>query len=100
MKIRRRVFERRAAGRQAHVRGDFQHAVIVGGGVVVRRLSVEVRLTRGLQPIFKDRAGILDALVQVGGYRPNLEQYYLPQVAPILERAKSRDLSFLLGVRF
>lgn len=77
-----------------------QTSVAVAGGVSIRWLLLEVRFTQGLQTVFKDRAGILAGLVQVGGYGPNLEQYYLPQVAPVLERAKSRDLSLLLGVRF
>src|SRR5262249_19253581 len=77
-----------------------QTSIVIGGGVSYRRLLCEVRFSHGLQPIFKDPADLLDALVQLGGYRPNLEQYYLPPVASFLERAKRNDVSVLFGLGF
>ena len=75
-------------------------SIVVAGGTVIRRLSVEVRFSRSLQPIFSDRSTMLDALVKLGGSRSNLDRFYLTEVAPILDRAKSRNVSILLGFRF
>jgi hypothetical protein len=53
-----------------------------------------------LQTIFKERRDLLAALVEIGGYGPNIDRYYLQQDGPALERAKRRDVSLLLGLRF
>src|SRR5262249_51656121 len=75
-------------------------SIVIGGRISYRRLLCELRIGHGFQPIFKARADLLDALVQLGGDRTILEQYYLPPVASFLERAKRNDVSVLFGLGF
>ena len=60
---------------------------------------MEVRLTQGLQSIFKDREGLVSGFVEVGGHEPTLRRL-IPQFGPFLESAKSRDVAVLAGFRF
>ena len=76
-----------------------QTAVAVAGGWVYRRLLVEVRFTRGLQSIFKDREGLVSGFVEVGGDESTLRRL-IAQFGPFLESAKSRDVAVLAGFRF
>lgn len=76
-----------------------QTSVAVAGGLVIRRLLVEVRFTQGLHSIFKDRSGLLEGFVSVGGDRETVDRL-LPQFEPFLESARPRDVSLVLGVRF
>jgi hypothetical protein len=71
----------------------------VVAGWEYRRFLVEVRLTQGLQSLFKDPEAMVDAFVKVGGHEPTLRRL-ITQFGPILESAKSRDVAILTGVRF
>jgi hypothetical protein len=76
-----------------------QTSVAVASGIMIRRLVVEVRFTQGLRSIFKDRDGLFDGFVSVGGDPETLERL-IPQFAPFLESARPRDLAVLVGIRF
>lgn len=77
----------------------FQTSVAVGAGWAYRKVMVEVRLTQGLQSIFKDRDGLVSGLVEVGGHEETLRRLSA-EFGPFLESAKSRDLAVLAGFRF
>jgi Outer membrane protein beta-barrel domain len=76
-----------------------QTSIGVVAGWEYRRFLVEVRLTQGLQSLFKDPEAMVDAFVKVGGHEPTLRRL-ITQFGPILESAKSRDVAILTGVRF
>jgi len=76
-----------------------QTSVAVVAGWAYRRFLVEVRLTQGLQSIFKDREGLVSGFVEVGGHEPTLRRL-IAEFGPFLESAKSRDVAVLAGVRF
>ena len=76
-----------------------QTSVTVAGGWVYRRLLVEVRFTRGVQSIFRDREGLVSGFAAVGGDESTLRRL-IAQFGPFLESAKSRDVALLAGVRF
>lgn len=64
-----------------------------------RRFLIEVRLTQGLQSLFKDRERLVSAFVSLGGHEPTLRRL-ITEFGPILESAKSRDVAILAGFRF
>ena len=74
-------------------------SIAVAAGWVYRRLLLEVRLTQGLQSIFKDREGIISGFVSVGGDEPTLRRL-IPQFGPFLDAGKSRHLAVVAGFRF
>ena len=76
-----------------------QASVTAAAGWVYRRLLVEVRLTQGLQSIFKDREGLVSGFVALGGHEPTLRRL-ITQFGPFLESAKNRDVAVLAGFRF
>lgn len=76
-----------------------QTSIAVVAGWVYRGLLVEVRLTQGLQSIFKDREELVSGFVEVGGHEPTLRSL-ISQFGPFLESAKSRDVAVLAGFRF
>ena len=71
----------------------------VAGGWSYRRFLVEVRVTQGMQSIFRNRDGLVAGIVSVGGHEPTLQRL-ISQFAPFLESAKTRDVAVLTGFRF
>lgn len=76
-----------------------QTSLAAVAGVTFKRLLVEVRYTRGLQSIFKDRDGLVAGFVRAGGHEPTLRRL-ISDFGPFLESAKSQDLAVLAGFRF
>jgi hypothetical protein len=76
-----------------------QASVALTTGGVYRRFLVEIRLTQGLQSIFKDRDGLVAGFVEAGGHEPTLRRL-VADFGPFLESAKNRDLAVLAGIRF
>jgi hypothetical protein len=76
-----------------------QTSIAVAAGWVYRRLLLEVRLTQGLQSIFKDREGIISGFVSVGGDEPTLRRV-IAEFGPFLDAGKSRNLAVVAGFRF
>src|SRR5688572_8571355 len=80
------------------LRRSYASAAIVGGWAY-RRFLVEMRFSRGLQSIFRDRDAVVAGFVNAGGDEPTLERLIL-QFGPFMEAAKSRDIAVLAGFRF
>jgi len=76
-----------------------QASIAAMAGWGYRRLIVEVRLTQGLQSLFKDRDKIVSAFVSLGGHEPTLRRL-ITEFGPILESARNRDVAVLTGFRF
>ena len=76
-----------------------QTSAVVASGWVYRGFLVEVRLTQGLQSMFKDREGIVAAFVKIGGHEPTLRRL-IGDFGPFLESAKNHDVAVLAGFRF
>jgi hypothetical protein len=76
-----------------------QASVALTTGGVYRRFLVEVRLTQGLQSIFKGRDGLVAGFVEAGGHEPTLRRL-VADFGPFLESAKNRDVTVLAGFRF
>jgi hypothetical protein len=76
-----------------------QTSVVAAAGWVYRGFLVEARLTHGLQSMFKNREGIVSALVKVGGHEPTLRRL-ISDFGPFLESAKNHDVAVLAGFRF
>lgn len=64
-----------------------------------RKFLVEVRFTQALQSIFKDREGLVEGFVKVGGHEPTLRRP-VDQFGPFLESATNRDVAVMTAVRF
>jgi hypothetical protein len=76
-----------------------QFSLAVAGAWVYRRLLVEVRLTHGLQSIFKDSDGLVEGSVEVGADEGTVKAL-VPEFVPFLHSAKGRDVAVLVGFRF
>ena len=80
------------------LRRSYASAAVVGGWSY-RRFLVEVRVTQGIQSIFRNRDALVAAFVSAGGHEPTLQRL-ISQFAPFMESAKSRDVAVLAGFRF
>jgi hypothetical protein len=76
-----------------------QTSMALIGGWLFRKFLVEVRFTKGLQSIFKDRDGVISGLVEVGAHEPTVRGLF-GQFGPFLEGAKSQDVALVAGFRF
>jgi outer membrane protein with beta-barrel domain len=76
-----------------------QTSLALAAGWESRKFLIEVRLTHGLQSLFKDREAIVSAFLKLGGHEPTLRRLIL-DFGPILESTKSRDVAVLAGFRF